>query len=518
MRPFHLRTAAVALLCSASLALPLAAQQLTLEQRIQQVMDRAVFTHASWGMEFYDLEAKRTVYSVNRDRLMVPGSTTKLLTTGTALELLGADHRFHTRVYRTGPVVKGTVQGDLILVASGDPNLSGRLNADGTLAFTDHDHSYGGLPLEADPLAALRGLAKQIAAKGIHAVTGQVIVDASLFAEGEKELGTSVTISPLVVNDNVIDIVVAPGAKVGDAARVTVSPRTAYLTVTSRLTTGDSGTAPVIKAVEDSTNRDARTITVTGRVPRAAAPENMRWAVPTPSRFGELTFAAILREAGVRATARVTKRHVDLKALATKYADSTVVAEHVSAPFTEEAKVILKMSQNLHASMMPYAVAAIKAPGDTTKTGFDLERAFLEQGHLDIDGAVQGDGAGGNAYFSAAFMTRYLEYCATRPWAEAFQRALPILGKDGTLVDIQTNSPAAGKVFAKTGTYGSYDPLHRRQLIHGKGLAGYFTSKSGRKIAFAVYVNNLAIAKGDPAPFAGQTLGEIAALGWEFIP
>jgi D-alanyl-D-alanine carboxypeptidase/D-alanyl-D-alanine-endopeptidase (penicillin-binding protein 4) len=83
---------------------------------------------------------------------------------------------------------------------------------------------------------------------------------------------------------------------------------------------------------------------------------------------------------------------------------------------------------------------------------------------------------------------------------------------------IQPQSPAAGQVFAKTGTYSSYDPLHRRPLLHGKGLAGYFTSKSGRSIAFAVFLNNLALDKGDPAVLAGQTLGEIAAIAWEFIP
>jgi D-alanyl-D-alanine carboxypeptidase/D-alanyl-D-alanine-endopeptidase (penicillin-binding protein 4) len=115
-------------------------------------------------------------------------------------------------------------------------------------------------------------------------------------------------------------------------------------------------------------------------------------------------------------------------------------------------------------------------------------------------------------------MTRYLEYCATRPWGDTFRQSLPILGKDGTLATIQPKSAAAGQVFAKTGTFASYDPLNRRLLVHAKGIAGYFTSKSGRPIAFAVYVNNFALDKGDPAALAGQTLGEIAAIGWEWIP
>src|ERR1700720_4137311 len=76
--------------------------QLSLDQRIQAVMDRPEFRHASWGIEFYDLTARLPVYAVNPERLFVPGSSTKLLTVGTSLELFGRDHRFTTRVYRTG--------------------------------------------------------------------------------------------------------------------------------------------------------------------------------------------------------------------------------------------------------------------------------------------------------------------------------------------------------------------------------------------------------------------------------
>ncbi len=53
-----------------------------------------------------------------------------------------------------------------------------------------------------------------------------------------------------------------------------------------------------------------------------------------------------------------------------------------------------------------------------------------------------------------------------------FYNALPVLGRDGTLFDIQTASPAAGNVHAKTGTYAVNDPLNRRTFVTGKGLAG----------------------------------------------
>ena len=486
------------------------------DARIRAVMERPEFAHAVWGMEFYDIDAKKVVASVNGDRLFVPGSTTKLLTMGTALEVLGADHRFRTRVYRTGPVRNGVLEGDLVLVASGDPNLSGRLRDDGTYAFIDRDHSYGGPPLATDPLATLRELARQIAARGITAVTGQVIVDASLFPEGDRELGTRVVLSPMVVNDNVIDIVVTPGARAGDSAVVEVSPRTSHLTVHAMVTTVDSGTAAGVRTREDSTSVDHRVLVLSGRIARGA-PANLRWTVPSPRRFGEITLSEVLAAAGVRALPRLGQRALDLAAMAHVYADSTLVAEYVSLPLAAEAVPLLKTSQNLHASNFPLILGALPASRAAGKNGFDLARDWLAGAGLDLDGAVQGDGAGGNAYFSPRFMSRYLAYVSTRPWATAFHDALPVLGRDGTLATIQVGSPGAGQVHAKTGTFSIYDPLNRRTLVTAKGLAGYFTSKSGKRIAFAIYVNNLAVKEGDPALVAGQALGEIASLAWEHI-
>src|SRR5262249_4754511 len=143
---------------------------------------------------------------------------------------------------------------------------------------------------------------------------------------------------------------------------------------------------------------------------------------------------------------------------ATVYPDSQRVAEHVSLPLSEEIKVTLKVSQNLHASMMPYVIGArvghVRGRG-ALQAGFDAERGFLERGGLDLIAAAQGDGAGGApaAFYSPAFMTQYLAMMAQRPDTAVFRRALPILGRDGTLWNIQPQSPAAGKVYAKTGTF-----------------------------------------------------------------
>ena len=176
----------------------------------------------------------------------------------------------------------------------------------------------------------------------------------------------------------------------------------------------------------------------------------------------------------------------------------------------------LKVSQNLHASMMPFLLGALRGR-DSSSTGFDVERDFLTSLGLDLSGAQQADGAGGNAHYTPAFMVSYLTAMNKRPDFPTFLRALPVLGRDGTLWDIQPESPAAEHVFAKTGTFAVNDPLNRRLLVTGKGLAGYMTTAQGERLAFAIYVNNVSVstAPDEVKRLIGQALGEIAATAYE---
>jgi PBP4 family serine-type D-alanyl-D-alanine carboxypeptidase len=516
------RTLAFTLLATSSFASPVAAQRPPLEERIRAVIDRPEFAHAMWGMQFTSLDSGRVVYALNAEKLFTPGSTTKLLTMGTAMGILGADHQFNTRVYRTGPVRQGVLEGQLVLLASGDPNLSARLRkADRTLAFENVDHSYDADPntraVPGDPLLVLRELARQVRQHGITRVRGSVIVDASLFPEGERELGTGVVISPIVVNDNLVDVTIRAGTEAGQAAPLTVSPTTAYVHFINKVVTAPAGTRPSIRWSSDSMRADgSRVVVASGVFPRETPPILYSYAVPQPSRYAEVAFAEALRTAGVAANARPYTVHPQLVRLRASYGPANMVAEHQSATLGEAVKVTLKVSQNLHASLMPYLLGALRGH-DTAATGFDLEREFLTSLGLDLSGAQQGDGAGGDAHYTPAFMVGFLTAMAKRPDIATFQAALPVLGRDGTLWDIQPQSRAASHVIAKTGTFAVDDPLNRRLLVTGKGLAGYMTTVQGERLAFAIYVNNVSVstAPDEVKRVVGQALGEIAAMAYE---
>jgi D-alanyl-D-alanine carboxypeptidase/D-alanyl-D-alanine-endopeptidase (penicillin-binding protein 4) len=202
------------------------------------------------------------------------------------------------------------------------------------------------------------------------------------------------------------------------------------------------------------------------------------------------------------------------------YAPENRVAEHVSPPLREEAKITLKVSQSLHASMMPYIVGAYMKNGaaDPLQSGFDQEREMLQRADLDLTAAVQNDGAGGAAYFAPDFVVRFLLHLTKQPFFADFKKALPVMGRDGTLVEIQGNSPAAGHVFAKTGTLGGANALAPGGgLISGKGLAGFIDTKDGRHLAFSAYINFVPVAAMNEAAtgMVGDALGEIAAAAYD---
>jgi D-alanyl-D-alanine carboxypeptidase/D-alanyl-D-alanine-endopeptidase (penicillin-binding protein 4) len=325
-------------------------------------------------------------------------------------------------------------------------------------------------------------------------------------------------VSPISVNDNVVDLTVSPGAKEGALAGLSISLASSYVSFLNEITTGPAGSKPDIKPPADVTNGDgSHTVTLTGRFPLGGPSILYTYAVPEPSRFAQIAFVEALRREGIKAGVPPASEKVDFKVRSARYTQENVVAEHVSPPFSEETKVTLKVSQNLHASMMPYILGAVLGhkTQDIDQGGFDLEHDFLAKAGLDLTGASQADGAGGapSAFYTPDFMVHYLVFMAKQKDFAFFEKALPILGRDGTLWNIQVDSPAAGHVFAKTGTSASYNALNKNLMLNGKGLAGYMTTVDGRHLAFAAFVNRVPISTDDPEAaqkIAGQALGEIA--------
>src|SRR5215467_2947031 len=217
-----------------------------LAQQISAVVEAPEYKHATWGIAIADAVTGESLYQLNADKMFAPASTTKLFTVAAALDALGADFRFTTPVYRTGEIGSGgKVNGDLVLRAMGDPNLSGRTDENGHLAYTNEDHIYAGFGdsatlTETDAIDGIEELATKIASSGIRSAH-DVLVDDRLFDHGTGSGSGPQILTPIVVNDNVIDVLVTPGSRPGSAGHVELRPQTAYAQFDISVETTEAG-------------------------------------------------------------------------------------------------------------------------------------------------------------------------------------------------------------------------------------------------------------------------------------
>ena len=486
-----------------------------LAAKIHELTHAPHYRHAHWGMLFFDLHSGEVLYQENADKLFAPASTTKCFTVATALDALGADYRFRTPVYRTGKVTDaGELKGDLILVASGDLTMGGRTNEKGEIAFTNSDHTYATFSEDAsltapDPLAGLNEIARQIVAAGIKKVSGNLLVDDRLFDHAEGSGSGPGNITPIIVNDNVIDFLIEP-TEAGQPAKVTVRPQTKLFEMKLDMQTVEKGSKP-----ETWMHVENNQITLRGKIPAGRSPLVRIYEVPDPAGWARSLLIEALQRAGVEVSASISIHHPEVKLPPKAEIEKlTRVAQFESPPFSENARLILKVSHNLHASTLPLIVAAHHGKR-TLADGLRLEHAFLTKAGVEADAISFGGGAGGSRadYVTPKVTVELLVAMTGRKNFELYERAMPSLGVDGTLAkSIRQESPARDKVHAKTGTLLWDDLLQGNSLLTSKALAGYMTTAKGRKLAFAAFVNGVHLRDGVDTKKIGGDLGKLAEI------
>lgn len=494
----------------------------SLATKLDAVIDADAYKPAHWGLLVVDAKTGEPLYARNPDKLFAPASTTKLYSCAAALVTFGPDFRFVTPVYRRGDLTDSLLKGDLILVAKGDLTFGGRTGSDGKLKFKNSDHTYANSTstdnelTDTDPRTAFDDLAKQVKEAGITWLDGDVLIDDRYFQPTRSTGSGPSAVSPVIVNDNVIDLLIEPGKESGDPAKVTIRPETAYVKADIDIRTGKPGSKPSYTDYDV----DPRGLAIRGTVPPG---KSIVGIVPVerPAELARVMFVEALKRAGVRVTAPVLVPLRDRAPLpnAVEYVKMTEVASFKSPPFSEAIAVTLKVSHNLYASTLPLLVGRSK--GEMTLAGGLKEQGkVLKDIGVDTSTVSFGGGAGGaNAdKVTPRATVQLLRAMRGRPEWPAYRAALPVLGVDGTLSQVSTDSPAKGHVFAKTGTLFWEDALNGRSLLTSKALAGVMTTKSGRELAFAVFVNDLPLAKGETPTKIGKVLGKLSEVVWESVP
>jgi D-alanyl-D-alanine carboxypeptidase/D-alanyl-D-alanine-endopeptidase (penicillin-binding protein 4) len=497
-----------------------------LSKKLDAVVTGPDYKHAAWGVLVVNAKTGDTVYARNPDTLLAPASVTKLFSGAAALVVLGADHKQETAVYQRGFLLKGKLRGDLVLVASGDLMLGGRTR-DGKVVFKDKDHTYanGGLGdaelTDTDPLAGLNELAKQVKAAGINQIEGEVLIDERLFARARGSGSGPDAVSPITVNDNLIDVVVTPGEKEGDPAKVVMRPETSFFGMDALVLTGAEKAPADLHLLAVGANQFA----VRGKVPVGGKPQVRIFGVEDPALFARALFVEALRRNGVQAQCAVLRPNSGATLPAKgDYEKLPKVATLTSAPFKDTLTVALKVSHNLYASAFPCLVAVARGTKGGTpnaEAGLREQKKVLKELGVDTDAVSFGGGAGGapSDYVTPRAAVQLLQGMAKRPDWDVYRAAMPVLGVDGTLAEaVKPDSPARGKVSGKTGTLIWSDAANERFLLKSKALAGTMTTKSGTELHFCMIVNNVPLPADASPTREGKVLGRLCEILYEDGP
>lgn len=461
------------------------------ETRIRALLDAPQFADAQIGVCVQSLgtvqnaqsfpsepsAAPQILFARDIDKRFLPASNMKLFTAAVALEGLGENRTFATRVMRSSTRSK-----DLYLVGGGDPSLS---------------------------IDNLKTLAQAVRKSGIKRVNG-VFADNSLFQSdsfgGRYPDGWTLDdalwyygpeVGALALERNQIDITIT-GTEVGKPARVEISPQLAGFglnEIVNEVRTVAIPTQAITFDRADDQSAIGAKLFVRGEIaPAKTATEGV--AIPNVAAIVAHTFARELRAAGVRVRGKIGAQTLP-QSPSTKVAQT--VAQHESAPLKVLLQRFLKKSDNLYGEMLLRSVGIATSStrsasggntsGESVSNGVSSLGA-ARAGHLELlrwlalqnvstESLRLSDGSGLSRYnlLTPRAVVELLRAVDEQKMT-AFYDALPIAGVDGTLAKRMKNTAAANNARAKTGTFSI-----------ASCLSGYVTTRDNQRLAVSVLTN-----------------------------
>lgn len=432
---------------------------------------------SSFGVYVQPVNAARPLAAINADESYVLASTAKVVTALAALDLLGSSYRWRTHAFVTGPIERGRLLGDLMIVGGGDARLSS---------------------------AEMRAWMQRMRDAGLREVMGDILIDRSAFALHDADHRHTPPPGPgrphhiwpaaLQLDEGVLHLQVQ-GTR-GPRADVQTVPTLRGVNLVNKVSMG-GGCFAGARWSDDSPGGPQ--LVVEGRWTPACGPRQLSLVLPADADFTPHAVAGLWLDAGGRLGGRV--RQIDLthgQPERPRWPHSAADGEpllpwstHLSQTLPDVLREMNKSSNNVTARHVMLSLSR----------GFPLRAASLEraQDSVRVWLARKGLGADDIAIENGSGLSRAergkpraLAQLLAAAWGSAPGRvlvdSLPVAGIDGTLQHRLQNSAATGRAFLKTGT-----------LLDARALAGYVQGGSGTVYAVAALVNHPNAARATPA-------------------
>jgi D-alanyl-D-alanine carboxypeptidase/D-alanyl-D-alanine-endopeptidase (penicillin-binding protein 4) len=450
-----------------------------LREELNRALGDSATNNALMGVQIVSLKTKEVLYARNEHKSLVPASSLKLVSTAAALEYLGPEFTYTTKIFLDGIVKSnGEYVGNVIIRGSGDPSMS----------------TY----FMADPMAVFALWARAFDSLGIKSVLGNVIGDNTYFDDAPLGVGWSwddmpfafsAQISALSFNDNKVDVIARPSAMVSKQPDVFVLPTTNYVSVLNRVRSVVPDSA---RGLDHNRAMGANVIDLEGSVAidTATAHEgkesprqrSVSVAVENPTLFMLSVFKQALIDRGIGVYGDIFEtRQLNNKI---SYAELRPIASYTSPPLKEIIRITNTISHNLCAEMLLRTLGKEIYGKGSAEKGVQAVRELFRQRGIPTEGMSVVDGSGLSRFnvIAPRHLCSLLVAMYNSKHRAVFMKSLAAPNERGTLQNRLKNTPAANNLRAKTGT-----------MTAVSSLCGYVNSKDQEPIAFALMFNNYTV-------------------------
>lgn len=405
------------------------------DSRINSMMSDPVLRNASWGLVIYDPKSKKIINSYNENASLIPASTTKLLTTDTAMALLSPKFRWTTQVEYSGDIDEnGVLNGNLYIIGSGDPSIGTGKAGASTYSIIANDFKYA------------------IMDKGIKKINGDIIIQTAVFKDNRREF----------LPENIVWLDLGkyylPAGSTSE-----VDPKNEKITVRGK---SPFDTGKRYFYVSPFTKKMAYTDEFSGG-------QTTTKVADAPAYLAN-SLRNLLIKSGVGVVGKVTPKYTDPNP------EKRIYITAYKSPTLKEIIYVVNQKSDNSLSEALLRMSGFQKYGDQTiESGREAVRTHLRSVNFDMNGLNVFDGSGlsrSNAVTPIA-QAKFLTQLMKVPYFNDYFESLPIGGQTGTLKRsfLYTGN---GQVFAKTGT-----------LNGVKTLAGYLKTNSGKTLVFSLMIN-----------------------------